>query len=224
MKKLYAIVPARAGSKRVKNKNIIKIKKLMLIDYTINYLLKINKVEKIIISTDIKKIINKYKKKKKILVIQRPKKISGDKSKSSDLVKHVLQVLKKKKINPPKYFFLSQPTSPLRDVSDFNKSFKILLKSKADSIFSACKAEGIFNPEVYYYKKKQSIKPLIKKDYLKKNKYIFRNGAIYIFSTKSFKKKKKIYSNNSKIYLMPMSRSFNLNSLEDLKIIKSLIK
>ena len=97
MKKLYAIVPARAGSKRVKNKNIIKIKKLMLIDYTINYLLKINKVDKIIISTDIKKIINKYKKKKKILVIQRPKKISGDKSKSSDLVKHVLQVLKKKK-------------------------------------------------------------------------------------------------------------------------------
>ena len=74
MKKLYAIVPARAGSKRVKNKNIIKIKKLMLIDYTINYLLKINKVDKIIISTDIKKIINKYKKKKKILVIQRPKK------------------------------------------------------------------------------------------------------------------------------------------------------
>ena len=55
MKKLYAIVPARAGSKRVKNKNIIKIKKLMLIDYTINYLLKINKVDKIIISTDIKK-------------------------------------------------------------------------------------------------------------------------------------------------------------------------
>ena len=98
MKKLYAIVPARAGSKRVKNKNIIKIKKLMLIDYTINYLLKINKVDKIIISTDIKKIINKYKKKKKILVIQRPKKISGDKSKSSDLVKHVLQVLKKKKL------------------------------------------------------------------------------------------------------------------------------
>ena len=37
----------------------------MLIDYTINYLLKINKVDKIIISTDIKKIINKYKKKKK---------------------------------------------------------------------------------------------------------------------------------------------------------------
>ena len=70
---------------------------------------------------------------------------------------------------------------------------------------------------------KQSLKPLIKKDYLKKIN-IFSEMEQFIFFQQKVLKKKTIYSNNSKIYLMPMSRSFNLNSLEDLKIIKSLIK
>ena len=47
---------------------------------------------------------------------------------------------------------------------------------------------------------KQSLKPLIKKDYLKKNKYIFRNGAIYIFSTKSFEKKNDIFKQFKNIF------------------------
>ena len=63
MNKILAIIPARGGSKGVKNKNIKKINKKPLIYWTINEAKKSKKITKIIISTDsnnIKKISLKY--------------------------------------------------------------------------------------------------------------------------------------------------------------------
>ena len=48
MKKInyLAIIPARSGSKRLKNKNERKIKKISLIDYTLNAAIKTKKIDK----------------------------------------------------------------------------------------------------------------------------------------------------------------------------------
>ena len=68
MKKLkrLLIIPARGGSKRIKNKNIKKFKKRPIIFYTINNALKSKLFNKIHVSTDsnlVKKIVGKKKKK-----------------------------------------------------------------------------------------------------------------------------------------------------------------
>ena len=49
---MIVILPIRRGSKRVKNKNIRKINKQPLYKITINKLLKIKEIDKIIITTD----------------------------------------------------------------------------------------------------------------------------------------------------------------------------
>ena len=76
MKKLkrLLIIPARGGSKRIKNKNIKKFKSKPIIFYTIDNAIKSKLFNKIHISTDsylIKKIVKK--KKKQIEFIQKKK-------------------------------------------------------------------------------------------------------------------------------------------------------
>ena len=62
-KKILAIVPARAGSIRLKNKNFLELDGKPLIQHTIDKLLKIKIIDRIIITSD-KKNISKFVKKK----------------------------------------------------------------------------------------------------------------------------------------------------------------
>jgi len=56
MKNIIALIPARGGSKAIKNKNIIKIQKKPLIYYSINIAKKIKLINEVFVSTDSKKI------------------------------------------------------------------------------------------------------------------------------------------------------------------------
>ena len=78
LKRNLIIIPARKGSKRIKNKNLIKILNKPLITWTINYAKKIKKKNyNIVVTSDCEKI-KKICKKEKIFFLNRPKKISGD--------------------------------------------------------------------------------------------------------------------------------------------------
>ena len=72
--KLICIIPAKEKSRRLRNKNILKIKNKLLIQITLNKSMKIRQFDKIIVSTDSEKILNLSKKYKNVLFIKRPKK------------------------------------------------------------------------------------------------------------------------------------------------------
>ena len=52
MYKAVALIPARSGSKRIKNKNIFKVNKQPLLAYTINAAIKSKMFQRIICVTD----------------------------------------------------------------------------------------------------------------------------------------------------------------------------
>ena len=81
---VLGIIPARGGSKGIKNKNLKKIKGKTLIEYTISEAKKSKLINDIYVSTDSNKIINIAKKKNKINFIKRPKELSKDHSKTID--------------------------------------------------------------------------------------------------------------------------------------------
>jgi len=93
------LIPARKGSKRIKNKNIKIFFGKPLISYAINVAKKSNLFDKIIVSTDcikIKKISEKFGAEVPFI---RPNNLSNDKSTDIDVVKHFLNFCKKKEIN-----------------------------------------------------------------------------------------------------------------------------
>jgi len=181
-KSILGIIPTRLGSKRLKNKNIREFKKKPLFIWSYLSAKKSKYIDKILISTESKKVINfakPYGYKSNAL---RNKKLSYDHIKSEDVI---LEILKKnKKFN---YFILLQPTSPLRNSTDIDKSIELIVKKRKNFLVS------VFG---------------------KKNKH---NGAIYINKIKEFLKTKKFDLKNKIYFKMPLKKSVDIDYLKDFK-------
>ncbi len=228
MKKYLVIIPARGGSKGIKNKNIIKVKGLPLIAYTINAakeLIKSGYKTEIIVSTDSNKIAAIAKKYKAAVPFLRPANISGDKSKSIDYVLHSVSYFKSKGINFNATIIL-QPTSPLRSGKDILNSIKIFEQNKNNSLISVYHEPIPDN--IVYRKSGNYLTPLVKRHNAglrrqdSRDIYV-RNGAIYITSVNFLLRNKKIFSDRPLVYEMPKERSINIDSLEDLKKLRKII-
>lgn len=92
----YALITARGGSKGIKNKNLKKIGNMSLIERSIKITKDSKVFDKIFCTSDSEKILS-ISKKNKIIAINRPKRISHDKSLSTDAIIHFYNFLKKKK-------------------------------------------------------------------------------------------------------------------------------
>jgi CMP-N,N'-diacetyllegionaminic acid synthase len=133
--KILAIIPARSGSKSIKNKNIRKINNLPLLSYSIKTAKKSKLINKIIVTTDspkIRKIALQFKAEAPFL---RPKKISGDYSTDVEYIIHAIKELKKKHYSPDLIVIL-RPTLPFRDSTIVDNAIKHFIKTKADSLKS----------------------------------------------------------------------------------------
>ena len=68
-KNIIAVIPARGGSKQIKNKNLKKIKGISLVARTIKFAKSINLINEIVVSSDSEKILNESKKMALILFL-----------------------------------------------------------------------------------------------------------------------------------------------------------
>ena len=129
------LIPARKGSKRIKNKNIKSFFGKPLIYYSIMAAKKSNLFDKIIVSTDcpnIKKISESYGAEVPFL---RPKKISNDTATDISVIKHFLQFYLTKKIKF-NYLCYLYPTNPLLKMNTLKKSFELLKKKSAQKVLT----------------------------------------------------------------------------------------
>ena len=135
MKKILCTICARAGSKGLKNKNIINFFNKPLIYYTIRQAKLSRQFTNIVVSTNSKKILKLSKKYGADCWYLRSKKLSNDYASKVDVIIDTLVNAEKKfKI---KYDLIMDldVTSPLRNVQDIKKSIK-LLKNKKRIFFS----------------------------------------------------------------------------------------
>jgi N-acylneuraminate cytidylyltransferase len=134
-KKVIVIIPARSGSKGIKNKNIKIIKGKPMIDYTIEYAKKSKIVDQIVVSTDSQKYLNKIRKYNLIYEVLRKKKLSKDLVQDFPVIKDALfksEIFFKTKFD---YIILLRPTSPFREKNLIENSLKLLVsKKKASSV------------------------------------------------------------------------------------------
>lgn len=135
---IYAIIPARSGSKGVKNKNIRCVKGYPLLAYTIAAAALTPEVSRIIVSTDSEyyaKIARYYGAETPFL---RPAEYAADNSPDIQFMEHAIGWLSENEGKLPEFFMHLRPTSPLREVrilSDAAK--KMLADPEATSLRSA---------------------------------------------------------------------------------------
>ena len=222
-----SVIPARVGSKGIKNKNIFKINNKPLIEYTFKSVLN-SKIKKNYLLTDsnkIKKIARKFAINTNYI---RPKSLSSSKTSLNKTLNHFYRWLKNNKISFD-YLVVLQPTSPLRSKNDINKALDIVKKYKPKSLFSI--SESLEHPyEVIKLVKKDKWKFVINKSkkYFRRQdfdlKSFFINGAIYIIHRSLLKKNKTFNYTSHRFYKMPKTRSIEINDIEEAKIVEAIIK
>ena len=164
-KNVLAVIPARAGSKGIKDKNIVPLNGQPLIVYTINAALGSKLISDTIVSTNsdrIKEISIKYG---ASVPFKRPEHLSTDAASSIPTMQHAVN--KMENINKTIYDFvvMLQPTSPLRKSSDIDICINKIINTGCDSVISVIDVEGYLPERMKYLINDKLIDPSFCEEY-----------------------------------------------------------
>ena len=231
--KPVCIIPARKGSKRIKNKNIKLFAGKPLISYVIKTARKSKLFSRIIVSTDSKKIANIARKNGAEVPFIRNKKLSNDYTASIEVL---LDCIRKINSKNAKYHFFIYPGAPLINSKDLIKAFKIIKEKKCDHLvamsnysvtpLAACKIQK--NNIIKFRWPKYALKKS-----RKLSKLIHDTGTFYIYKTKALLVAQKrglarslhfINRKKTTHYLLHKLKSVDINTIEDFRFAEFLYK
>ena len=198
-KNIWAIIPARSGSKGIKEKNIKLLNKRPLFSYTILSAIKSKVFNKVLVLTDSIKFAKMAKKYGAEIPFLRPKEISNDDSTDNELYEFLIKFLDKKKIIPPDFFAHLSPTAPIRLNNVIKRGVEYFFRKK--KLFESMRSVEEMSQTSYRNMRiiDGKLCSIMKKDFdLNKlnmprqanPKTYIANGLIDIISTKSFLKNK----------------------------------
>ena len=214
-----AIIPARSGSKRIKNKNIRLFHKKPIIYYSILAAKRSKIFDKIYVSTNSKKIKN-ISKRYGAEILNRPNNfLSGDKAGIVEVISYETKKLKKK-IKKNFNVCCIFPASPLIIIKDLIKGYKLIKKNKFEYVFSTSNVntnvERAFEISKKSYISKIKKRNMNKRSQLLKEKY-FDLGQFYWASSETWIRKKNIFSKKAGVVKVDSLYSIDINNINDFK-------
>ena len=134
---IIAIIPARSGSKGIKNKNIANVAGFPLLAYSIAAAKLSSKISRIIVSTDSDEYAQIAKSYGAEVPFLRPSEISGDKSLDIEYLDYTLKKLNELGGEEVDLVVLLRPTTPIRDPFDIENAIDSLIeRDNASSVVS----------------------------------------------------------------------------------------
>ena len=203
--KIVGIIPARGGSKGIKNKNLVTFNKKPLIYWTIKAAKESKLLNDFYVSTEdpnIKKISLKFGSK----VIDRPKRLARDASTTLSVLQHSI------KITDADVIVCLQPTSPIRPRGIIDKAINIYIKNKSDTL-----ATGRILHNYEWGKFNNVSRQKLKG-------WFWDDGLLYIMKSNQLLKNQ---WSGKKLYKMEIDKIYNLLEIDDqsdLEILRKLIK
>lgn len=224
--KILAIIPARSGSKGLKDKNIKLLNGKPLMAYTIEAALDSKCFDKTVVSTDSEeyaKIAEEYGAEIPFL---RSGQLAEDETSTNDVIIDLLKELEKR---GEKYdnFMILQPTSPLRTSEDIKKSVDLMNEKSANAVVSLCEVD---HSPLYVGQVLDNLKidGFIKKDFSSRRQdqpnYYRLNGAIYLVNIDYFMKYQDFYRDKCYAYIMDRRRSVDIDDVYDFKLAELIIR
>jgi len=218
-KKFLCIIPARGGSTGVKDKNIRELCGKPLIAWAIDAAKDSGIHDKIVVSTDNKKIANvaiKYG----VEVVWRPKVLATNNAHVMDAIEYHLEGVKQEY----DYIQLHHATSPLVTGIDILKAAQFMLRKKADFVISMCPCDvplGVAGP----ISKDECVKGWFPKDIRCLNRQEVQqsyqlDGNIYIGKYEIFRDNLDYWDSNIYAYKMPINKYCDINTETDFTIAK----
>jgi len=222
-----AVIPARSGSKGIKDKNVKDLNGKPLMAYTIEAALESNQFETVMVSTDSEEYAGIAKSYGAEVPFLRSKDTSSDQASSWEAVTEVLNQYKElgKEYDT---ICLLQPTSPLRRVDDIVNAYKLLEQRNGDAVTSVCQVD--YSPSWT-----MALSPDGSLKEFRKNKAIYvprqqlgtfyrLNGAVYIRKIEYINNSIRLLDNEEFAYIMPRRNSIDIDSMEDFEYAEYILK
>lgn len=210
--KIVAIVPIKAKSKRVKNKNFKPINGKPLYSYILNTLKKC-KFDEIYVDSDSLEI-KKFCIKKKIRFIERKPKLALDNANGNDLLNYHAKIIN------ADYYFQLYVTAPLLSVKSINNCIQILQNNKKiDSILTIKKIYSWF----WFNKKPVNYDPKILPRSQDAKPIVQETTGLYGICKSALKKGKCRIGKNPYFYQVSESESLDLDTEEDFNYLKFIL-
>ena len=221
-----SLIPLRAGSKSVPNKNIRSVCGKPLYRYTVDYALD-SGASHIYITTDIEEILSSPKE-KNITATRRHDSLCEDDTPMSTVILDFLQSKEGLKIRKEQTIVLLQATSPLRRKKDLLKALKQFENAKMmDLMMAVTKTENHALKYGYVtngFFKHISDPNLCFENRQKLPKLFKPTGAFYIFKAGWYLKNKSLATLSTGAYEIPQDQSLDIDSIADLKQFENILK
>jgi CMP-N-acetylneuraminic acid synthetase len=220
----YAFIPARSGSNRLKNKNILEFNGIPLIGWTLKAAMDSKLIDKVIFSSDSNEyvdlafsLVKNYD--KELLIDLRQKSHASDETKIFDYLKS--ELLKKFLFDDQDLIVQLLPTCPLRREKHIDEAITLSSKFKT-GVFAACEYDFhisfAFEP-----KGNGDWIPLVEESPMitgntqsqSQKKYMHTNGSINCLPVNLLKKNKKSIYQGSKYYVMDRISSIDIDDHDD---------
>lgn len=226
--RIIAIIPARSGSKGLKDKNIKELNGKPMMAYTIEAANSCGIFDCVHVSTDSEKYADIARKYGADVPFLRSQEMSSDTADSWDAV---LEVLNRYKGLEKEFDMVTllQPTSPIRTGEDIKNAFNIFIAKDANAVISVCESD---HPIEWY-------RPLLNDNDMSAfatseeksgrrqdaDTYYRMNGSIYMLNTTYLKENpRNIIRNKVYAYIMDKYSSIDIDTQFDFDIAEAVIK
>jgi len=227
MGKHLAIIPARKGSKRVKDKNITKLQGKTLIEIITEKVVDSRLFSKVILTTDYTKneacvtdiSPNAYT---SFEYIKRPPELASDTALMVDVIKNVLLNVGKEF----SYIWIFQPTCPFTKVEDIKNIMEMIESHPEIKSVITMKEVKEHSNRFYTLKEKEDYIEAYKLRYTSFEpaerliKQYIRSGNIYVFDLKSFEESNCVENKIVAAYFVDRIIGSNIDDIEDLVLVK----
>ena len=221
-----AIIPARSGSKGVKDKNIKILNGKPLMAYTIETALQSGEFAEVMVSTDSEKYAEIAKRNGANVPFLRSEDTASDGASTWDTVREVLDRYRELGFEFDTFCVL-QPTSPLREAEDIRKAYELYRNKAGFAVVSVCEAE---HSPIWCGQLPQdgSLDGFIPEEHMlqrqKYGKFYRPNGAIYIVNIKRFQNDTYLYQQGSFAYIMEPEKSLDIDTELDFRFAEMLMQ
>lgn len=213
--RVIAVIPARGGSSRIPQKNIVDLNGNPLIEWTIYDALDSKYINDVYVSTDDKQIAE-VSKKCGAQVITRPDNISSATSQSEEAIVHALE-----KIDyDADYVFMMQCTCPFRKVNDIDSAIQKIIATASDSLFMAT----INNRWIWTENNKPKNYDFNKRPRTQDKEVELIEGSDYLFSVDMFLKRKCRFGGKITHFVCDELSGIDIDNMLDLRIARAIAK
>ena len=215
-----AIIPARGGSKGLKEKNIYPVAGKPLLAWTVLQALASTSIERVFVTTDDEAIAN-VASEYGAEVIVRPSELSGDKASSESAILHAVGVIELEYNMPLSTIVFLQATSPLRKPGDIDRATELFFQEGADSLISVTRAD-----DLTLWESRAGKWESVNFDYRNRGMrqdrptQFIENGSIYIFKPETLLAFGNRIGEKLFAYEMEFWQTWEIDTLEEIDLIE----